>query len=176
MSTPAPQLKVSKTSLRVSHKDVVTKQQNQNHLGNAKYTKGGRKRKKGGSRPVPTLAISSGPPASSPSAHENMVNAHKHNAALVAAAANDSKVAKPKCASTQSGGGSRLGNFMESLHNIQGGKRRKRRTQRKKKHHRKSRHRTLRRRTRWRHTKRRQRQRHRRRQRSRRRRHRRRRR
>ena len=152
MTQASPKLRVSSQVLNthsaVKHTAAKNKTEGASAAKNASapHTRGGRKRKRGGAQPVPTLAVSSGPPASSPNGAENIKNSHSNNAKLVAAAANDSKVAKPKCAGhAQGGGGSRLGQFIEHLHNMEGGKRRKRRTRRKKRHHRKSRRRHTRR-------------------------------
>jgi len=148
MTQVSPKLRVSSQVLNthsaVKHTAAKNKTEGASAAKNASapHTRGGRKRKRGGAQPVPTLAVSSGPPTSSPNAGGNIVQSHKTNATLVAAAANDSKVPKPKCAAnTQSGGGSRLGKFIERLHNMEGGKR-KRRTRKKKRHRRTSQRRT----------------------------------
>ncbi len=154
MSVASPKLKVSSQVLNthgaVAHTHKKNTQAAKVSAANASAphaTKsGGRKKRRGGGQPIPSLAVASGPPTSSPNAAGNIKDSHSNNAKLVAAAANDSKVAKPKCAGhAQGGGGSRLGQFIEHLHNMEGGKRRKRRTRRKKRHHRKSRRRHTRR-------------------------------
>lgn len=152
MTQASPKLRVSSQVLNthsaVKHTAAKNKTEGASAAKNASapHTRGGRKRKRGGAQPVPTLAVSSGPPASSPNGAENIKNSHSNNAKLVAAAANDSKVAKPKCVGhAQGGGGSRLGKFIERLHNMEGGKRRKRRTRKKKRYRRTSRRRHTRR-------------------------------
>lgn len=149
MSQASPKLQVSSQVINthgaVKHATVKHKIAGVNSAKNASapHTRGGRKKKRGGAQPVPTLAVSSGPPTSSPNAGGNIIHSHKTNSILVASAANDDQVPKPKCAANaQSGGGSRLGKFIEHLHNMEGGKKRKRQTRKKKRHRRISRRRT----------------------------------
>ena len=133
---PAPPLKVSK---QVTNVHSATKHSHAQHQkqtseaaknSSAPHARGGsrkrgyrkkrRKQRGGEGQTVPTLSSTSGPPKSSPSPQGNINNSHKTNAAIVSKAANDSKVQAPKCKASQSGGGSavKVGQFMESLHNM----------------------------------------------------------